>query len=58
MMAETAPDSRLSKQPDPAILALARVLARQAAREDHAREEAERRNARGDLRPVLDRPAE
>jgi hypothetical protein len=32
----------LPARPDPAILRLARALARQAAREDHAREMAER----------------
>jgi hypothetical protein len=32
----------LAARPDPAILRLARALARQAAREDHARELAER----------------
>jgi hypothetical protein len=32
----------LPTRPDPAILRLARALARQAAREDHAREIAER----------------
>lgn len=31
--------SPLSRQPDPAILEIARALARQAAREDHAREQ-------------------
>jgi hypothetical protein len=35
----------LSARPDPAILRLARALARQAAREDHAREMAERNGA-------------
>jgi hypothetical protein len=30
---------RLPAEPDPAILRLARALARQAAREDHAREQ-------------------
>jgi hypothetical protein len=34
----SAPTDRLSAQPDAAILRLARALARQAAREDHARE--------------------
>ena len=29
---------RLLREPDPAIIRLARALARQAAREDHARE--------------------
>lgn len=44
----------LPPAPDPAILRIARALARQAAREDHAREEAERQrdDARRDLRPV------
>ena len=41
---------RLIKQPDEAILALARALARSAARDDHERD----RQARGDLRPILD----
>jgi hypothetical protein len=41
---------------DPAILDLARALARQAAREDHAREMAKHES--GNLRPILDRPAE
>lgn len=34
----------LQREPDPSILALVRALARQAAREDHARE-IERRSA-------------
>jgi hypothetical protein len=33
----------LRPEPDPALLALARALARQQAREDHAREMAERK---------------
>jgi hypothetical protein len=44
--------------PDRAILRLARVLARQAAREDHAREcadEARDHETSRDLRPLLDR---
>jgi hypothetical protein len=36
----------LPARPDPAILRLARALARQAAREDHVREVTERSGAR------------
>jgi hypothetical protein len=49
---------------DPAIARLVEALAREAARRDHAAatgQGAPTRNhsdARGDLRPVLDRPAE
>jgi hypothetical protein len=51
---------RLQGEPDPAILRLARALGRQMAREDHAREMAEResREEGNDLRAVFDRPAE
>lgn len=48
----------LQVEPDSAILRLARALARQAAREDHARECADRARANEtccDLRPLLDR---
>ena len=52
----------LRSEPDPAILRLARALARQAAREDHEIDEAAKRDrdteAGRDLREVLDRPAE
>jgi hypothetical protein len=46
--------------PDEAILRLARALARQAAREDHERDQASRSDEKpsSDLRSVLDRPAE
>jgi len=37
-----APAQPLPQGPDPAILRIVRALARQAAREDHARETAER----------------
>lgn len=46
---------------DDAILKLARVLARQAAREDHARQQAGSAchdETRGDLREIFHRPAE
>ncbi|WP_127072690.1 hypothetical protein [Pelagibacterium lentulum] len=46
---------------DSAILKLARVLARQAAREDHARQQAGSAchdEARGNLREIFHRPAE
>ena len=45
--------------PDEAILRLARVLARQAAREDHERDQISIRTPdeeSGDLRSVLNRP--
>ena len=45
---------------DKAILRLARALARQAAREDHAREcadKARHNETSRDLRPLLDRPS-
>lgn len=48
----------LQVEPDSAILLLARVLARQAAREDHARECADKARDNEtcrDLRPLLDR---
>ena len=50
----------LQTSPDEAILRLARVLARLAAREDHEREQANRRNKEegGDLFPILDRSSE
>jgi hypothetical protein len=47
--------------PDEAILRLARALARQAAREDHERDQIgirTRDEEGGDLRSVLDRPPE
>jgi hypothetical protein len=48
----TAP---LPERPDPAILEIVRALARLAAREDHQRDEMERKHeARSDLRPVFD----
>lgn len=50
----------LQVEPDSAILRLARVLARQAAREDHAREYADKvqeNETCRDLRPLLDRSA-
>ncbi len=46
--------------PDEAILRLVRALARQAAREDHERDQASIRTVNqesGDLRPILDGPA-
>ena len=47
--------------PDEAILRLARALARQAAREDHERDQLSSRTFNqeggGDLRPILDRPS-
>lgn len=48
----------LQVAPDKAILCLARALARQAAREDHAREcadKAQYNETSHDLRPLLDR---
>jgi len=48
----------LQVEPDSAILRLARVLARQAARDDHAREcadKAQENETCRDLRPLLDR---
>jgi len=50
----------LRKAPDRAILRLASVLARQAAREDHAREQAEKiqHEPSRDLRTLLNRPPE
>jgi hypothetical protein len=48
----------LQVEPDSAILRLARVLARQAAREDHARECADKapeNETCRDLRPLFDR---
>ena len=52
--------SPLPPKRDEAILRLARTLARQAAREDHEREQADRRGAKEgrDLRPVFDRSSE
>src|SRR5208283_4374554 len=50
----------LQVEPDSAILRLARALARQAAREDHAREYADKARENEtcrDLRPLLDRSA-
>lgn len=50
----------LQRAPDKAILRLARALARQAAREDHAREQAKKERqdeTSRDLRPLLDRPS-
>jgi hypothetical protein len=47
--------ARLPERPDPAILEIVRALARLAAREDHQRDEMERKHeARSDLRPVFD----
>lgn len=56
----TRPAAHLHRKPDEAVLRIARALARQAAREDHAREQAQREQhyASGDLRQVLNRPAE
>ena len=50
----------LRKGPDRAILRLASALARQAAREDHAREQAEKTHYESDrdLRTLLNRPPE
>jgi hypothetical protein len=50
----------LQEPPDRAILRLARALARQAAREDHAREQAEKTHHESDrdLRTLLNRPPE
>ncbi len=56
---------RLHKLPlqlilDEAILRLARALARQAAREDHERDQVSTQTfdqEGGDLRPILDRPS-
>jgi hypothetical protein len=48
----------LQPEPDGAILRLARALARQAAREDHAREcadKARENETSRNLRPLLDR---
>lgn len=53
--------SGLHEEPDATILRLARALARQAAREDHAWENGEEQDADGasrDLRSVFDRPSE
>ena len=50
----------LQSIPDRAILRLARALARQAAREDHERDQVSTGTVNqesGDLRPVLDGPA-
>ena len=50
----------LRQTPDRAILRLASALARQAAREDHAREQAEkiRHESSRDLRTLLNRSSE
>lgn len=50
----------LREAPDRAILRLASALARQAAREDHAREQAEKAHHESDrdLRTLLNRPPE
>jgi hypothetical protein len=50
----------LRQVPDRAILRLASALARQAAREDHEREQAEKTHhePNRDLRPLLNRPSE
>jgi hypothetical protein len=50
----------LREAPDRAILRLASALARQAAREDHAREQAEKiqHEPSRDLRTLLNRPPE
>jgi hypothetical protein len=41
--------------PDPAVMRLARALAKDAARQDHERQ-VETNETCGDIRPVLDRP--
>lgn len=48
----------LFRAPDRAILRLAKALARQAAREDHEREQAEKtyHDSNRDLRTLLNRP--
>lgn len=50
----------LRRQPDRAILRLASALARQAAREDHARQRAEKphHESSRDLRTLFNRPSE
>ena len=50
----------LRQVPDRAILRLASALARQAAREDHEREQAEKihHESNRDLRTLLNRPPE
>lgn len=50
----------LLRAPDRAILRLAHALARQAAREDHEREQAEKTHheSNRDLRTLLNRPPE
>lgn len=52
--------SALLRVPDRAILRLAKVLARQAARDDHEREQAEKTHheSNRDLRTLLNRPPE
>ncbi|BCJ89998.1 hypothetical protein IZ6_07330 [Terrihabitans soli] len=58
---KTRPPRLLPESPDPAILALARFLGRQAAREDHEAETGEKafyEPPLRDIRPVLDRPSE
>jgi hypothetical protein len=57
MKAPVMPDPR----PDDAIFRIARTLARQAAREDHAREQAKKttgnaNEAHCDIRQILNRP--
>ena len=57
MMRRRAYKFPLQSIPDEAILRLARALARQAAREDHERDQASIgtfNQESGDLRPVLD----
>jgi hypothetical protein len=60
VMRREASKISLREKPDEAILRLARVLARQAAREDHERDQAHRSDAKSgrNLCSVLDRPAE
>lgn len=50
----------LRRVPDRAILRLAKALARQAARDDHEREQAEKTHheSNRDLRTLLNRPPE
>lgn len=59
-MRHEARKSPLLSIPDEAILRLARTLARQAAREDHERDQISIRlpdEESGDLRSVLNRPS-
>lgn len=59
-MVVRSPKKALFRAPDRAILRLASALARQAAREDHEREQAEKAHheSNRDLRTLLNRPPE